>query len=349
MTAIENVDFPAGCNLSIMSHASNAAVPMNLLITGANGFIGRALSSRLLSETAALPAGIGPIGRLTLMALSFEGPERPLVRRLSGSFGDPALLARAFDTPVDVVFHLASVPGGLAEINYDLSRQVNLDATIKLLEAGRAQAIGSARPPVFVFASSIAVLGSPLPARVDDLTPPQPSLTYGAQKLVGEVLLSDFSRRGWLDARAVRLPGIVARPPQRTGQSSAFLSDILRELAEGRSYACPVAADSTSWLMSVHRVVDNLLHAAVLPAAACSATRIWTLPALLSSMAELVQAVAEIYGRDVLERVSYTSNPALEAKFGRYPPLLTPSAETAGFRHDGDLSALVRRALQPVI
>jgi hypothetical protein len=101
--------------------------------------------------------------------------------------------------------------------------------------------------------------------------------------------------------------------------------------------------------MSVHRVVDNLLHAAILPAAVCRATRIWTLPALLSSMAELVQAVAEIYGRDVLERVSYSSNLELEAKFGRYPPLLTPSAETAGFRHDGDLSALVRRALQPVI
>lgn len=321
---------------------------MNLLITGANGFIGRALSSRLLSDPAALPAGIGPIGRLTLMDLGFEGPERPRVRRLSGSFADPALLARAFDTPVDVVFHLASVPGGLAQINFDLGWQVNMDATIKLLEAGRAQAAGSARPPVFVFASSIAVLGSPLPERVDDMTLPQPTLTYGAHKLVAEILLSDFSRRGWLDARAVRLPGIVARPPQRTGQASAFLSDIIRELAEGRPYACPVAADSTTWLMSVHRVVDNLLHAAVLPAATCNTTRVWTLPALHSSMAELVQAVAEIYGRDVLDRVSFTSNPELEANFGRYPPLLTPAAERAGFRHDGDLSALVRRALQPV-
>jgi nucleoside-diphosphate-sugar epimerase len=342
---IENDDFPASANLSMMAHPSNAVEAMNLLITGANGFIGRALSNRLSGETASLPAGIGPIGRLTLVDLSFEGPERPRVRRLCGSFGDPALLARAFDTPVDVVFHLASVPGALAEANYDLGRQVNLDATLALLDAARMQAIGSSRPPVLVFASSIAVLGSPLPAQVDDLTVPQPKLTYGVHKLIGEILLTDFSRRGWLDARAVRLPGIVARPLQRTGQGTAFLSDIIRELAAGRSYACPVAAESTTWLMSVQRVVDNLLHAAVLPAAACNATRVWTLPALHASMAELVQAVAQVCGRDVLERVSYSSDSALEANFGRYPPLLTPAADAAGFRHDGDLPALVTRAI----
>src|ERR1700688_4016868 len=124
---------------------------MNLLITGANGFIGRALSSRLLSDAARLPAGVGPIGRLTLMDMGFEVPEVPRVRRLSGSFADPALLARAFDTPVDVVFHLASVPGGLAEQNYELGRQVNVDATIRLLESARAQMAASTKPPVFVF------------------------------------------------------------------------------------------------------------------------------------------------------------------------------------------------------
>ena len=290
----------------------------------------------------------GPIGRLTLMDLRFEGPEVARVRRLSGSIADPALLARAFDTPVDVVFHLASVPGGSAELNYELGRQVNLDATLKLLEAARAQATGGSRPPVFVFASSIAVLGSPLPAPVSDSTPLRPQLTYGAHKLLGEILVSDFSRRGWVDGRSIRLPGIVARPPQKSGLLSAFLSDILRELAAGRSFDCPIPADSTTWLMSVHRLVENLLHAAVLPAEACTDTRAWTLPALRVSMGELVQAVTDIYGREVLERVTYRSNPALEANFGRYPPLSTPAAEAVGFRHDGDLVTLVRQALLPV-
>ena len=133
------------------------------------------------------------------------------------------------------------------------------------------------------------MLGSPLTAPVNDTTPLRPQLTYGAQKLLGEILLGDFSRRGWMDGRAIRLPGIVARPPQRTGQLSAFMSDIIRELAAGRSYACPVAADSTTWLMSVQCIVDNLLHAAMLPVAACNDTRVWTLPALHTSMAALVQ------------------------------------------------------------
>jgi nucleoside-diphosphate-sugar epimerase len=173
-------------------------------------------------------------------------------------------------------------------------------------------------------------------------------LSYGAQKLIGEVLAEDYHRRGWIRSRSVRLPGIVARPAQRTGQLSAFMSDIIRELSAGRPFACPVPADSTTWLMSVPRVIDNLLHAALMPASACGETRVWTLPALHSSMAELVAAIAEVHGSAVLGRVSYGSNPALEANFGRYPPLRTPAADAAGFKHDGDLPSLVRRALEPV-
>src|ERR1700722_1160286 len=103
---------------------------MNLLITGANGFIGRALTSRLLTERTAPLAGLGPIGRLTLIDLGFDGSEIPMVRRLPGSLAYPAIVARALDTPVDVMFHLASIPGGMAEQHNELARQVNVDATI---------------------------------------------------------------------------------------------------------------------------------------------------------------------------------------------------------------------------
>jgi len=321
-------------------------MPMNWLITGADGFIGRALSQRLLAQKGPEAAGAAP--RLTLLDLAFEGPEPASVRRITGSIADPKVIAEAFAAPVDVVFHLASIPGGMAEQKYELAREVNLDATLALLEAARTQALATSKPLTFVFASTIAVLGAPLPPEVDDATPLRPKLSYGAHKLIGEILLEDFNRRGWLRGRAVRLPGIVARPPQRTGQLSAFLSDIIRELSAGRTYACPVAAGSTTWLMSLPCVLDNLLHAASLSEAACRDSRIWTLPALRMSMAQLVEAIAEVHGSEVLRRVSYGSNPELEANFGRYPPLHTPAAEAAGFRHDGDLATLVRRALSPV-
>jgi nucleoside-diphosphate-sugar epimerase len=319
---------------------------MNLLITGANGFIGKALTRRLLREDAAPLAALGPLGRLTLVDLGFEGAEVPRVRRLHGSIADPAILARAFDTPVDVLFHLASIPGGMAEQHYELARQVNLDATLDLLGVAHTQAAATSKPVRVVFASSIAVLGAPLPALVDDATPPRPRLSYGTHKLIGELLLEDFTRRGWVDARSIRFPGIVARPPQRTGQLSAYMSDIIRDLAAGLPYACPVAADSTSWLMSVQCAVDNLLHAAVMSSAACQAVRAWTLPALRASMRQLVAAIAEVCGSEVLARVSYGSNPDLEANFGSYPPLKTPAADAAGFAHDGDLATLVRRAVE---
>jgi nucleoside-diphosphate-sugar epimerase len=327
---------------------------MHWLITGASGFIGRALTQRLLRENP-LPAALGGIdpgrlgatSRMTLLDLAVDGAEDSRVRRLPGSIADPEIVKQAFEEPVDGVFHLASIPGGMTEQNYELARRVNLDATLLLLETARAQSIASQRPVTFVFASSIAVLGAPLPPRVDDATPLRPALTYGAHKLIGEILLEDFSRRGWVNGRAVRLPGIVARPPQRSGLMSAFLSDIIRDLAEGRPFACPIPRDATTWLMSLPCVVDNLLHAATMTAAACTGSRVWTLPALRPSMAQLVGAIAEVHGADVLTRVTYGSNPALEANFGRYPPLSTPAAEAAGFTHDGDLKTLVRRALLP--
>ena len=317
----------------------------NLLITGANGFVGKALVNRLLSETAPTRA---ESARLTLIDLAFEGAEVPGVHRLSGSVADPALLARAFETPVDVLFHLASIPGGLAEQNYELGRQINLDATVALLEAARSQALATTRRVTVVFASSIAVLGAPLPRLVDDMTPLRPTLTYGAHKLMGEILIEDFDRHGWVQGRSIRLPGIVARPPQRTGQASAFMSDIIRELAEGSWYACPVPADATAWLMSIHCAVDNLLHAATLSAAACRETRVWTLPALRCSMEQLVGTIAQDHGSDVLRRVTYGSDAVLEANFGRYPRLETPAADAAGYAHDVDLTTLVRRALLPI-
>ena len=317
---------------------------MHVLVTGANGFVGRALATRLAAEGR---LGGRALTRLSLLDLSFgdapahEGP----VHRHAGDLADAALLDGALaGVPLDAVFHLASVPGGTAEAHYELARRVNLDATIGLLERGRAQVLDGGAPPVFVFASSIAVFG-PLAATVTDDTLPRPQMTYGAQKLAAEVLVDDFSRRGWVDGRSLRLPGVLARPPARTGQLSAFLSDIIRELAAGRSFVCPMSPQARTWASSRPNVVDNLLHAAVMPLEGPGGRRTHTLPTTCFSMAELVDAIAQVHGADAARRVRYEPDAAIEQRFGGFPPLQATAALAAGFRADDSLAALVRGAL----
>jgi nucleoside-diphosphate-sugar epimerase len=145
----------------------------------------------------------------------------------------------------------------------------------------------------------------------------------------------------------VRIPGIVARPPS-VGLLSLFLSDLIRELSAGRSFVCPVAPEGMSWFMSRPCIVDNLLHAASLPAAQVQRQRTWLLPVQHVSIANIVAAIARVHGQEVLGRVSYAPNAALQAQFANYPPLLCPKSEAAGFRHDGTIEKLITRALEPL-
>lgn len=316
---------------------------MSILITGANGFVGQALVNRL---AALHEAGQSPIEfeTATLLDIQFDRPA-PSSRfiQVTGSIGDSAVLKKTLSQPFDVVFHLASVPGGLAEKNYALGRSINLDATLELLELLRDQP----KPPIVIFASTIGVFGAPIPKLITDDTPARPNnMSYSAQKMIGEILLDDFSRRGWIDGRSLRLPGIVARPPQPNGAISIFMSDVIRELAEGRSYTCPVSAKATAWLMSAQCVADNLLHAVGLSKDIVDQRRTWMLPVIRTSMGELVNGIAELFGADVLQRIKYEPIEAVEAVFGHQPPLDVPVSIQAGFRNDGTLRDLIQNALK---
>lgn len=318
---------------------------MHVVITGADGFVGRALMARLLQERR---IGERPVELISALDVRFAAPsDNAAVRQITGSLADASALNQVFDRRVEAVFHLASIPGGTAERQYALARDVNLLGTLALLERAQAQVGAGAPAPRFVFASTIAVFGSPMPSEVNDDTALNPQMTYGAQKLIGEVLVSDFSRRGWVDGRSLRLPGVLARPPERTGQLSAFISDIIRELGAGRAFTCPTSPEATTWASSIHCIVDNLVHAAVLDASALGGRRSFTLPALQFSMGSLVDAIAEVHGTKARDLVSWDPQPNIEALFGRFPPLRTQAAEAAGFRHDGSLPGLVRRALAP--
>jgi D-erythronate 2-dehydrogenase len=317
----------------------------HVVVTGANGFVGRALVARLLRDHA---QGTRRLNRLSLLDVDFgEASAAAPVRQLRGSIADRAVAAQAFERPVDCVFHLASIPGGTAEQQYELARDVNLHGTLHLLEAAKAQAERGGPVSRFVFASTVAVYGSPLPAVVDDDTAPSPQMSYGAHKLIGEIAVADFTRRAFVDGCSLRLPGVLARPPARTGQLSAFMSDLIRELRAGRAFTCPTTPQAATWASSIPCVVDNLLHAATMATGGWPVRRSLALPALHFTMAELVDAIAAVHGPQVHELVSWAPDARIEALFGRYPPLRTPAADALGFCHDGDLPTLVRRAVDP--
>src|SRR6185369_9831884 len=212
-----------------IAQARDAAMS-RVLVTGANGYVGRALAARLKERLQAQE-----IDSLTLLDLGFDNtPTEAGIRCISGDLGDPACLAQATEPAPTVVFHLAGIMSRQAEEDFALGMLVNVSCTIGLFE--RLRSLG--HQPVVVYSSSIGIYGAPLPHAIDDYTPIAPALSYGAQKRMIEILLADYSRRGWIDGRAVRLPGVVARPAAPNGALSAFASDLIREPAEGRRYAC---------------------------------------------------------------------------------------------------------------
>ena len=186
--------------------------------------------------------------------------------------------ARSLITPeIDAVFHLASLVSGGAEQNFELGTKVNLDATRDLLEACRL----AGHRPKFVFASSIAVYGGRIPDPVTDETPPSPRLSYGAQKLVCEILIADYTRRGYLDGCSLRLPTVMVRPGSANTAVSGWASAIIREPLAGRDYVCPVRPDTRMACISLRRVVEALQRAQsvagtfLLPGISVSAQEMW--------------------------------------------------------------------------
>lgn len=310
---------------------------MRVMITGANGFVGRGLALRLLADGVLRGQ---PIEALLLLDQALDGfPDDKRIRRHCGSVTDAALMRRALADGIDVVFHLVSVPGGAAEANYQLGYEVNLQASLELLHQLR----NAAHPPRMVYASSIAVYGADLPTRMDEASDCLPQLSYASHKLIVETQLVDLARRGEVDGIALRLPGIVARPRQSKGLKSAFMSDLLHAVAAGEPYLCPVSAQATAWWMSARCCVDNLVHAAELQGEL--ATRVVQLPVLHLSIEQVLDALAACFGEQRRALVSFTPEPALEALFGCYPPLRTPQAKAMGFHHDGSAAALLRSAL----
>jgi len=224
-----------------------------------------------------------------------------------------------------------------AEADFDLGMRVNLDGTRHVLEACRRLR----KPPRLVFGSSAAVYGGALPATIDDATPLYPQTSYGAQKACGEVLVSDYSRKGFVDGRALRFPTIVVRPEPNLA-ASTFASTIVREPLLGRATVCPVREDSALPLMSVRRLLDCIELAHEAPAEAFGTHRALLLPALSVSVRETIAAVARIGGEEAAERIAMRPDPAIQRIVDTWPRAVRAErAERMGMRADASIDAIL--------
>lgn len=311
---------------------------MRVLVTGAAGFVGAGLVRRLVEEPELLGR---PIDELVLADRADSDLELPeFVSWHCGDLADTAYLDALLRERVDVLFHLASIPGAAAERLPDGGEAVNLCASLALARR-LAKQERQDLPPRIVFASTIAVYGSLNKGRFSESVIPRPTLSYGAHKLMTEIHLADLSRRGVIDARSLRLPGIVARPPAETGHGSAFLSQIFHKARAGEAFLCPVLPDATSWWMSRRLCVENLVHAAAPERTSLPASRVWQSPALHAELGEVIAALGRRFGNASISGFAYEEDEATRRLFGSLPPIETPLADRAGFARDGNADELV--------
>jgi nucleoside-diphosphate-sugar epimerase len=311
---------------------------MKILITGGGGFLGFKLAKALLARGN---LGGNPIASITLLDGTFPATaaKEPRVKAVTGDVSDAKTLAQVCAPDTDAVFHLAAVVSGAAEADFDLGMRVNLKGMELLLEAMRR----CARPPRLVYTSSVAAFGGELPAVLDDSTIANPQTSYGAQKVIGEYLVTDYSRKGFLDGRSLRLPTIVVRAGKPNAAASSFASGIIREPLNGVISECPVAPDTGVWLLSPRRVVDAFIHAWELPAGAWGTQRWLNLPGITASVAQIVEALRRVAGDAVARRVVYKADARIQAIVKTWPVnFRTPRALAMGFKPDADVDSIIR-------
>jgi nucleoside-diphosphate-sugar epimerase len=314
---------------------------MHILITGAAGMIGRKLVTRLVNDGA---LNGRPIDKLTLIDIVV--PPKP--EKFSGKVdvaaadvADPVAVRSAVAGRPDVIFHLAGVVSGEAELDFEKGMRVNLDGSRTLLEAIRI--IGGGYRPRLVFTSSIAVYGAPFPDAIGDDFHLTPLTSYGAAKAVTELLLADYTRRGFLDGVGIRLPNIVVRPGKPNKAASGFFSGIIREPLAGQEAVLPVDESVGNWHASPRAAAGFLVHAAGLDAAKLGPRVNLAMPGVYCTVADQIAALRRIAGDKVAARIRREPDPLIVRIVAGWPKRFDPRRAIAlGFTAEASFDDIIR-------
>ncbi|XP_030038423.1 D-erythronate dehydrogenase [Manduca sexta] len=311
---------------------------MKVIITGAAGFLGSRVADFLLNESSL------SVTKLVLVDVT-KPQSRPDIRvhTLAIDLGAESAAEDLLSDGADVLFHLAAVVSGHAEADFDLGLRVNFDATRNLLEAARRYA-----PALrFVFTSTVGVFGGTLPQVVDDFTATTPQNSYGIAKAMSELLVNDYSRRGYVDGRVVRLPTISVRAGIANKAVTSFASGIIREPLNGERSICPVPLEQELWLMSPGTAVQNIVHAATLSSSEFGPWRCVNLPGLCVAVRDMVSALRTIAGDQVAALVTYEIDENISRMVASFPSKFNTSrALSLGFVMDTNFVDVIRNYIK---
>jgi nucleoside-diphosphate-sugar epimerase len=312
---------------------------MNILIIGGAGMIGRKLAERLARDGELGGKAISSLALYDVVEGAMPAGAKVPVKILRGDLPAPGEAGRLLADRPGVVFHLAAIVSGEAEQDFDKGYRINLDGTRSLLEAVRH----AGHKPRLVFASSIAVFGAPFPEAIGDEFFHTPLTSYGTQKAISELLVSDYTRKGFLDGLSLRLPTICVRPGRPNKAASGFFSNIIREPLAGQEAVLPVSESVMHWHASPRAAVEFMRHAATLDTAAAGPRRALTMPGLAVTVAEQIAALRKVAGDKVAARIRREPDPFIEKIVAGWPRRFAATrALELGFRPDASFEEIVR-------
>lgn len=308
---------------------------MRILVLGASGFIG----ARLVRELAARHPGAQILASDLRAAAPGAGLDSLAnVTFIAGDILDPALLPRVFEHRIDAVFHLAAALTINAENAFEHGMEINVHALMRLLEACRRQG----NTPKFMFASSISTFGGDLPDAVDDYVRQTPQTSYGAHKVIGEQLINDYSRRGYLDGRALRLPIVLTHPGPATASVSDRIASLIREPLNGARVLCEIHPETELAVASVDTVINGMLKLLAVPADYLSQTRALNLPALTVTPRQIAEAVARKQPPGARAAMDWGADPVLQKVVDSWPKRFSSEqALKLGLEPDQSIDAII--------